>query len=993
MNRSQFLILRLFSMILISIMSAVTAAEPFDNIKPKPTWAKTISAPALYSIPQDYIKDGAYYLLLDRQVKASDEQVESYYQYVIEIVNQQGIDEFSQINISFDPYYQSLQLHKLEIEREGKKQDRISTSTLSVIQREKELEEQIYNGRKSLNILIDDIRVGDKLTYSYTRTGQNPVYHGLFARNYNLNWSIPVASLNIRVLWQKQQPLHYQVYQDHAELVKTQSTPAGTEYTINKQQIKPISGESNRPDWADPWAHIQFSETKNWQAIAKWGHSLYQDRYTRNDELILIANNIKKSTPNKHQQISQALRFVQDEVRYLGIEFGQNSHAPSPATETLTRRFGDCKDKTVLFIALLKELGISARPAMVDTDNEHVINDELPAINAFNHVITQVKLDDKTYWLDPTRSYQHGNIDSIYQPNYGYALLVDETQNTLTKMVINDDFSGINVKEVLTIPEDVSAPVSLVVESHYKGWKAASLRDDFEAEGLAQSSKDYLDYYQDEFGDTELLTALRIENDEENNIFSTFEHYNLNAFWDESDKKYTGNINTNIAASYLDKPDTLKRTQAYHLTYPIKLEHTIELNFERKDWSFKNNEKSEENDFFTYHYTANWDKKAQKLTLSYFYQSHQDHVPADRFDEYYQAILRARDYRYYNIYTYKNKTAHTGKNENLADNDTFYYWLIFGGSLGGFILLTLIWRLEKANESIAPETQLYPVSVTKFIYMSVFTMGIYHAYWFYKNFAYLKTQQQDNSYPVWRGIFNLVWYYPLAQGINKTLPDVNNNNRLSQPILILMAVGFFIASVTENTIESFWGLIAGFISLAFVIPLVLSVLNGNKHNPDGIAYNSRMHGRHFSLPLFYLPFMALMYSGELYLMPSNQVITGDKLWQHDVKTMTRQRIIKPNEELSHFYSSAYLFWSADGNGITDKSVFSYWRESQALQLEKATYDEISNIETKWGEDDEETLITITRKDGSDFFLYVSSIADKDHEFDQQLRQNWQVHLN
>jgi hypothetical protein len=151
-----------------------------------------------------------------------------------------------------------------------------------------------------------------------------------------------------------------------------------------------------------------------------------------------------------------------------------------------------------------------------------------------------------------------------------------------------------------------------------------------------------------------------------------------------------------------------------------------------------------------------------------------------------------------------------------------------------------------------------------------------------------------------------------------------------------------------------------------------------------------MHARHFSLPLFYLAFIFISYGGELYLTPSTQVISGDKIWQHDIKTMTRQRIIKPNEKITLFYSAAYLFWGADGNGLTNEGVFSYWRESQSLQLEKATYDEISNIDTKWGEDDEETIITITRHDGSDFYLYLSSIEDGDHQFDEQLRQSWQA---
>ena len=48
---------------------------------------------------------------------------------------------------------------------------------------------------------------------------------------------------------------------------------------------------------------------------------------------------------------------------------GTNSHQPTPASETLALRYGDCKDKTVLLISLLKALGVEAHPALVNTED------------------------------------------------------------------------------------------------------------------------------------------------------------------------------------------------------------------------------------------------------------------------------------------------------------------------------------------------------------------------------------------------------------------------------------------------------------------------------------------------------------------------------------------------------------------------------------------------------------------------------------------------
>jgi transglutaminase-like putative cysteine protease len=42
-------------------------------------------------------------------------------------------------------------------------------------------------------------------------------------------------------------------------------------------------------------------------------------------------------------------------VRYTGVEFGEAAIVPRKPSETLERRFGDCKDKAPLLVAMLRE--------------------------------------------------------------------------------------------------------------------------------------------------------------------------------------------------------------------------------------------------------------------------------------------------------------------------------------------------------------------------------------------------------------------------------------------------------------------------------------------------------------------------------------------------------------------------------------------------------------------------------------------------------------
>ncbi|WP_231613033.1 DUF3857 domain-containing protein [Pseudoalteromonas sp. NZS127_1] len=148
------------------------------------------------------VRDGTLYLLLDNQSYIPSRQKQQRYtRLVMQAQNQSGVDYISQLNLDFDPSYESLTLNSLTIIRNDKRIDKLASARMTVIQSESELANRIYNGSLSLNIIIDDMRSGDILDYSYTVTGSNPVYANKFSARRTLNWSVPVVQQNMRVLW------------------------------------------------------------------------------------------------------------------------------------------------------------------------------------------------------------------------------------------------------------------------------------------------------------------------------------------------------------------------------------------------------------------------------------------------------------------------------------------------------------------------------------------------------------------------------------------------------------------------------------------------------------------------------------------------------------------------------------------------------------------------------------------------------------------------
>jgi hypothetical protein len=67
----------------------------------------------------------------------------------------------------------------------------------------------------------------------------------------------------------------------------------------------------------------------------------------------------------------------------------------------LKNKYGDCKDQAILFISLLKSVGIEAHPALITANFNYGINRKVPSLD-FDHVIVCIPREENPFWLDTT---------------------------------------------------------------------------------------------------------------------------------------------------------------------------------------------------------------------------------------------------------------------------------------------------------------------------------------------------------------------------------------------------------------------------------------------------------------------------------------------------------------------------------------------------------------------------------------------------------------
>lgn len=537
-------------------------------IAPPPDWVVSPGPPPASTAPPG---EPIQYLSSDRQV-----DVESETEYVamhFRILQSSGIRELSEISIDFAPDYQSLTLHGIAVVREGKTLDRLDPRDIRLIQAENDLDSRIYSGMVTAVVILRDVRVGDEVVYSYSRKGRNPVFGNRIATGFAAGWQVPVARNQVRVRTPAGRPLHYRGH--GIELAPSITSKDGyQEYVWRQEPVAAIRDEGQYPQWYQPYPWVQISEYRDWSEVAAWANALFRYQGPLPEPLRSRIRQWQREERAPDGALLSALRFVQEEIRYLGLELGQNSHRPATPDQTLERRYGDCKDKTLLLVTMLRELGIEAYPALVSLNRARGIEQLLPSHHAFDHAIVMARHGGRTYWLDGTRTHQRGGLDTLGFTRFGKALVVAAGSRGLTAVEPPANYrNGSQVAERFQVTR-FEAPVELQVVSTHRGNRADWQREYFASRNRAEIGHAYINYYARQWPGIELRAPVEIEDDERHNRFVVREHYRIPDFWDREKNTLVASLRAGAIREFIKLPDTIARRAPLSLAYPVELNHT-----------------------------------------------------------------------------------------------------------------------------------------------------------------------------------------------------------------------------------------------------------------------------------------------------------------------------------------------------------------------------------------------------------------------------------
>jgi hypothetical protein len=264
--------------------------------------------------------------------------------------------------------------------------------------------------------------------------------------------------------------------------------------------------DTNLPSDTPGWASVEFSTGQSWEAVAASYRAMTESRIRPDDARPLIKDlkiparlgtagvgahgatiggNVAAWQPSSASAdyIGKVVERLHREVRYTGVEFGAARLVPEFPSETLRRKFGDCKDKSTLLVAALRASGIDAYLALLSAGDDQDVAPDLPGLGMFDHAIVYVPGagdGGEDLWIDATA--EHVRVGTLPAPDTDrLALVIREGEKTLlrTPAMRSTDNRQVETREFF-MSEYGPARVIETTETHgtiegeYRGWYAGA---------------------------------------------------------------------------------------------------------------------------------------------------------------------------------------------------------------------------------------------------------------------------------------------------------------------------------------------------------------------------------------------------------------------------------------------------------------------------------------------------------------------------------------
>jgi uncharacterized protein DUF3857/transglutaminase superfamily protein len=375
------------AVLLVLIARPATAQAP----RITPAGDPSVKNDTIYKLgvnPADYPDDDYVFLLDDGVIRfENDGRGSRTYRQVVQILNQDGAEAWGEQSFSYSSGSERLTINWI----------RVLKPTGEIISAQPAHEQEslapvafdapVYSDEKVRRVTLSGVAPGTLVDWSYTVERLKPLVPG----DYYSGWRVTTGVLTrrSRLVVDVPSATTPRIQERNVHFKRLDQDARGRHvYTWATKDVEKIRGE---PFAASPntlSVHIDIGAPISWAELARWYAGLSAGRYVLSPALETQLSEHVKDARTLDDSLRAVHRWVSQDFRYVSLSLGIGGYLPRMPAQVLETRYGDCKDKATLFIALARRMGYMAYPVLLSASGN--ADSTLPTMQQFDHMIAAV---------------------------------------------------------------------------------------------------------------------------------------------------------------------------------------------------------------------------------------------------------------------------------------------------------------------------------------------------------------------------------------------------------------------------------------------------------------------------------------------------------------------------------------------------------------------------------------------------------------------------
>jgi transglutaminase-like putative cysteine protease len=303
---------------------------------------------------------------------------------------------------------------------------------------------------------MPQVIAGSMLEFKFRIFHKKPVIEDNFFTYSSITSTMPVKVTRIKIVTPDNMELSYK---NQNTDIKPKKEHNGNKviYLWETKGKETELVEKYMPNISEVCQRVYISSIKTWVQLADLCWDLFNKNIVVSEDIKEKVKEVTAEDETPREKIQSIIKFIQNECRYVTMSVDSHHYEPHPSDEVFANKYGDCKDQTVLALAMLKEIGINAYPALFAKTYDPDFWNRLPMPSFFNHVILCIEYESAKYFTDVlTRGFYFDEIP--YGLAGAYVLVLNGNGGSLERVPESNPASYMRAMDFgVDINEDGSA--------------------------------------------------------------------------------------------------------------------------------------------------------------------------------------------------------------------------------------------------------------------------------------------------------------------------------------------------------------------------------------------------------------------------------------------------------------------------------------------------------------------------------------------------------